>query len=83
MNIGYHLGYWSSGPPAQVQELVRELEDLGFDSLWTAEAYGSDALTPLAWWGASTSRIRLATRDPDVGTHAHRCCDGRHDAGSP
>jgi F420-dependent oxidoreductase-like protein len=61
MNIGYHLGYWSSGPPAQAQELVRELEDQGFDSLWTAEAYGSDALTPLAWWGASTSRIRLAT----------------------
>ena len=34
-------------------------EDLGYDSFWTAEAYGSDALTPLAWWGASTSRIKL------------------------
>src|SRR5690606_4757391 len=36
-------------------------EELGYDSVWTAEAYGSDALTPLAWLGASTSRIRLGT----------------------
>jgi F420-dependent oxidoreductase-like protein len=36
-------------------------EQLGFDSLWTSEAYGSDALTPLAWWGASTTRLRLGT----------------------
>jgi F420-dependent oxidoreductase-like protein len=34
---------------------------LGYDSVWTAEAYGSDALTPLAWWGSRTSRIRLGT----------------------
>ncbi|WP_330249561.1 LLM class F420-dependent oxidoreductase [Nocardia sp. NBC_00565] len=61
MRIGYHLGYWSSAPPARALETVRAAEALGFDSLWTAEAYGSDALTPLAWWGASTSRIRLAT----------------------
>jgi F420-dependent oxidoreductase-like protein len=61
LKIGYHLGYWSSGPPAQALDIVREAERLGFDSLWTAETYGSDALTPLAWWGASTTRIRLAT----------------------
>jgi F420-dependent oxidoreductase-like protein len=36
-------------------------DDLGFDSVWTAEAYGSDALTPLAWWGSTTSRVRLGT----------------------
>ena len=40
---------------------VIEAERLGFESVWTAEAYGSDALTPLAWWGASTSRIKLGT----------------------
>jgi F420-dependent oxidoreductase-like protein len=34
---------------------------LGFDSIWTAEAYGSDALVPLAWWGAATQRIKLGT----------------------
>jgi F420-dependent oxidoreductase-like protein len=61
VKVGCHLGYWSSGPPQDAAGIVRALEDLGFDSLWTAEAYGSDCLTPLAWWGASTSRIRLGT----------------------
>ena len=42
-------------------ELIREAEKLGFDSVWTAEAYGSDAITPLAWIGAQTTRIRLGT----------------------
>ena len=36
-------------------------ERLGFDSIWTAEAYGSDALMPLAWWGSHTERIKLGT----------------------
>lgn len=55
------LGYWGAGPPLGAQESVLEAERLGFDSVWTAEAYGSDALTPLAWWGAATSRINLGT----------------------
>src|SRR4051795_6911515 len=41
--------------------MLLEAERLGFDSAWTAEAYGSDALTPLAWWGAHTETIRLGT----------------------
>jgi len=61
MRLGYHTGYWSAGPPPGAQEAVLAAEQLGFDSVWTAEAYGSDALTPLAWWGARTSRIRLGT----------------------
>lgn len=61
MKLGYVAGYWSSGPPAGAQESILEAERLGFDSFWTAEAYGSDALTPLAWWGAATSRIKLGT----------------------
>ncbi|MGH3715198.1 MAG: LLM class F420-dependent oxidoreductase [Micromonosporaceae bacterium] len=61
MKLGYNTGYWSSGPPAGVTEAVVQAERLGFDSIWTAEAYGSDCLTPLAWWGASTSRARLGT----------------------
>ena len=40
---------------------MAEAEKLGFDSIWTAEAYGSDCLTPLAWWGASTERLKLGT----------------------
>ena len=61
MRLGLGLGYWSSGPPAGTAEAVAEAERLGFDSMWSAEAYGSDALTPLAWWGSQTSRIRLGT----------------------
>src|SRR6266545_4431774 len=61
MKLGYHTGYWSSGPPAGAVEAIAEAERLGFESMWTAEAYGSDCLTPLAWWGAATSRIKLGT----------------------
>ena len=61
MKLGYHTGYWSAGPPEGVTEAIAMCESLGFDSIWTAEAYGSDCLTPLAWWGASTSRVRLGT----------------------
>lgn len=61
MRLGYHTGYWSAGPPPGAQEAVLGAEQLGFDSVWTAEAYGSDAFTPLAWWGSRTSRIRLGT----------------------
>lgn len=61
MKLGYHIGYWQSGPPEGALEAITTAEELGFDSVWTAEGYGSDALTPLAWWGASTSRIKLGT----------------------
>ena len=61
MKIGLQLGYWGAGPPANAVELVTEAERLGYDSVWTAESYGSDALTPLAWWGSATSRVRLGT----------------------
>jgi F420-dependent oxidoreductase-like protein len=61
LKLGLNLGYWAGGPPPGAAEAVREADRLGFDSFWTAEAYGSDALTPLAWWGAGTERIRLGT----------------------
>ena len=61
LSLGYSIGYWSSGPPSGALEGIKEAERLDFDSVWTAEAYGSDALTPLAWWGAATERIRLGT----------------------
>lgn len=61
LELGYIAGYWSSGPPAGALDAIVEAERLGFRSVWTAEAYGSDALTPLAWWGASTERIQLGT----------------------
>jgi F420-dependent oxidoreductase-like protein len=60
MRLGLSLGYWGARPSDTVP-LVQEAERLGFDSVWTAEAYGSDAVTPLAWIGALTSRIKLGT----------------------
>lgn len=61
MKLGLQLGYWGAGPPPNAVAQVEEAEKLGFDSVWTAESYGSDALTPLAWWGSRTSRVRLGT----------------------
>ena len=61
LKLGLNTGYWAGGPPPGVEESIAEAERLGFDSIWTAEAYGSDCLTPLAWWGAKTERIKLGT----------------------
>ncbi|WP_029252499.1 LLM class F420-dependent oxidoreductase [Paraoerskovia marina] len=61
MRIGIHTGYWSAGPPAGIGEAIAAADRMGVDSIWTAEAYGSDAFTPLAWWGASTRNVRLGT----------------------
>ena len=61
LKLGLNTGYWAGGPPPGVTDTIAEAERLGYDSMWTAEAYGSDCLTPLAWWGASTTRIRLGT----------------------
>jgi F420-dependent oxidoreductase-like protein len=61
LKLGLNTGYWAGGPPPGITDAIAEAEKLGFDSIWTAEAYGSDCLTPLAWWGAHTERIRLGT----------------------
>ncbi|MGH2916961.1 MAG: LLM class F420-dependent oxidoreductase [Solirubrobacteraceae bacterium] len=61
MALGLNLGYWPGAPPPGTAASIAEAERLGFGSIWTAEAYGSDALMPLAWWGAATSRVKLGT----------------------
>jgi F420-dependent oxidoreductase-like protein len=62
MKLGIHVGYWGLGMGAQEQlQVVQEAERLGYDSVWAAEAYGSDAATVLAWLAAGTSRIRLGS----------------------
>jgi len=61
LKLGLNTGYWAGGPPPGAAEAIGVAERLGVDSIWTAEAYGSDCLTPLAWWGASTERIKLGT----------------------
>jgi F420-dependent oxidoreductase-like protein len=62
MKLGLIIGYWpSSGPPPDAAEQIATAERLGFDSIWTSEAYGSDCFTPLAWWGSQTERLKLGT----------------------
>ena len=61
LGLGLNLGYWAGGPPQGITDAIQEADRLGFDSMWTAEAYGSDALVPLTWWGAATENIKLGT----------------------
>lgn len=62
MRLGLHVGYWGLGLTAEQQlAIVREAEAAGFDSVWAAEAYGSDTATVLAWLGANTERIKLGS----------------------
>jgi F420-dependent oxidoreductase-like protein len=61
LKLGVQLGYWGAQPPENLVEIAQEAETLGFDSIWTAEAWGSDAFTPLAYIAAHTSRVRLGT----------------------
>ena len=61
MKLGLQLGYWQAHPTPGFVELAQEAERLGFDSVWTAEAWGSDCFSPLCWIGAHTSRIKLGT----------------------
>lgn len=61
MKLGLQLGYWGAQPPTGTAEVVAAAEGAGWDALFTAEAWGSDAFTPLAWWGRETTRLRLGT----------------------
>ena len=62
MKLGVHIGYWGLGLTADEQlQLVQEAERLGYDSVWTAEAYGSDAATILGWLAQATERIKLGS----------------------
>jgi len=58
---GLMAGYWSGQPPNDLSGIAQRAEALGYWGIFTAEGYGSDALTPLAWVGAHTSRIMLGT----------------------
>ncbi len=60
MRLGLNFGYWGSGASDNVA-VAREAERLGYHSLWTAEAYGSDSVTPLVWLAAHTERINVGT----------------------
>jgi F420-dependent oxidoreductase-like protein len=70
LRLGLNTGYWAGGPPPGALEMVKEAETLGFDSMWTAEAYGSDALMPLAWWGSQTEKLKLGTSIVQISARA-------------
>jgi F420-dependent oxidoreductase-like protein len=72
MRLGLMLGYWGAEPSDPI-DLVLEAERLGFDSAWTAEAYGSDVFSPLCWIGARTSRIRLGTAVMQLSARTPAC----------
>jgi F420-dependent oxidoreductase-like protein len=62
MKLGLNIGYATPGTnPASLVPLVREAEGLGYDSVWAAEAWGTDAVSVLAWMAASTSRIKIGS----------------------
>jgi F420-dependent oxidoreductase-like protein len=62
MRLGFYMGYAQPGTnPLELLELAREAEGLGYDSAWAAEAWGVDAITPLAWLGAQTTTLKLGT----------------------
>jgi F420-dependent oxidoreductase-like protein len=61
LKLGLQMGYWGAGPDPNMVRIAQEAERLGYDAVFTAEAWGSDVFTPLAWIGAQTERIRLGT----------------------
>ena len=62
MRLGFYMGYAPPGMnPLELLELACEAERLGYDSAWAAEAWGVDAITPLAWLGAQTTTLKLGT----------------------
>jgi F420-dependent oxidoreductase-like protein len=60
LKLGLNLGYWGIGPRGDdALEAVRMAEDLGFDSAWVAESYGSDVVSVLSWLAPQTETIKL------------------------
>ena len=74
LSLGLQLGYWGALAPGNHVELAQEAENLGFDSVWTAEAYGNDCFTPLAWIGAHTSKVRLGTSVAQLSARTPAAC---------
>src|SRR5919201_5143630 len=62
MRLGFYMGYAQPGTnPQELIDLAREAEQLGYESAWAAEAWGTDCVTVLAWLGATTTRIKLGS----------------------
>lgn len=73
MKLALQMGYWERQPPDRFIELAQRAEALGFDSVITAEAYGSDCFTPLAAIAATTKSIRLGTAVMQLSARTPTC----------
>ena len=75
LKLGLQLGYWGALCPGENHTLLaQEAERLGYDSVWTAESWGNDCFTPLAWIGAQTSTIRLGTSVAQLSARTPTAC---------
>lgn len=74
LSLGLQLGYWGATAPGHHVALAQEAEELGFDSVWTAESWGNDCFTPLAWIGAQTTTIRLGTSVAQLSARTPTAC---------
>ena len=74
LSLGLQLGYWGALYPANHVALAQTAEQLDYDSVWTAESWGNDCFTPLAWLGAHTSRIRLGTSVAQLSARTPAAC---------
>jgi F420-dependent oxidoreductase-like protein len=74
MQLGLQLGYWGAQPPPNDAQLVAAAEDAGYDAIFTAESWGSDAYTPLAWWGRQTHSVRLGTSVVQMSARTPTAC---------
>jgi F420-dependent oxidoreductase-like protein len=74
MNLSLQLGYWFAQPPTGVLERMQAADTLGFDTVYTAESWGSDAFSPLAWWGSQTSRVKLGTSIVQIAARTPASC---------
>ena len=82
MRLGYYMGYAPPGTsPAELIALAQDAERLGFDSAWAAEAWGTDAVTVLSWLAATTTTLKVGSRDhADARPHAREHGDDRGNA---
>ena len=74
VKLGLQLGYWGAQPSSNDAELVAAAEHAGYNAVFTAEAWGSDAYTPLAWWGRHTTRLRLGTSVVQLSARTPTAC---------
>ena len=73
MKLGLMLGYWAATPPPDLVSRAQLAEASGYDSVWTAEAYGSDVVSPLCWIGANTATIKLGTGLMQISARTPAC----------